>query len=212
MIILIVILLATILLQLGFLGDFLDKFFIAPLSERFSNNFNAAFLLIILLLILFILAFVFYKYILPRLMHISLFQKLKHLYDGFVSGIKSIRKVKNVSLFMLYTVLIWGLYTLMVYLPLYSFRETSMLNFGDAITIMALGSIGFVAPIPGGIGSYHFIVINVMVKVFHIAEETSTSFAYLVHTSQTAMIIFVGALSYLMLFLTKRKSIAHANA
>ncbi|MFC1733210.1 lysylphosphatidylglycerol synthase transmembrane domain-containing protein [candidate division KSB1 bacterium] len=211
MIVLAIIILATILLQLDFLGGFVYRFFIDPVSEKISNNQNFVLIIISVIVIIGVLSYLFYRYFLPKLLHLSLFQKIKSLFDGFFTGIKSIKKVKSLSLFFLHTVIIWTFYTLMVYLPFFSFGETSHLTFGDAITIMAMGSLGIVAPIPGGIGSYHFIVITVMVKVFHIAEDISTTFAYLVHTSQTVMIILIGGLSYLILFLLNKKSVAHAN-
>ena len=211
MIILIIIVLLTIFLQLDFLGDFVYKVFIAPISEKISNNRNYVFVIISILVLLGILIYVFYKFFLPKLLHHTFFKKIKSLFDGFITGIKSIRKVKSFGWFIIHTLIIWTLYTLMVYLPFYSFEATSHLTFGDAITIMALGSIGFVAPIPGGIGSYHFIVITLLVKVFFIAEDISTTFAYLVHTSQTVMIILIGGLSYLILFLTNKKTLPHAN-
>ncbi len=205
MIVLMIILLFTILLQLDFLGDFLYRICIAPLSERFSNNFNMIMFLILLTFVLCVVFYFLYRLFLPKLKKLNFYHKLIELTYGFITGIKSIRKVKDLKLFLLYTVFIWALYTLMVYIPFFALKGTTLLTFGDAITIMAIGSIGMVIPIPGGFGSYHFIVIAILTQVFQIAEDVSTSFAYLIHTSQTVMIIIVGALCYLILFIISKK-------
>ena len=49
----------------------------------------------------------------------------------------------------------WGCYTLTVYVSCFALSATMHLTFIDALTIMALGSIGIIAPTPGGIGAYH---------------------------------------------------------
>ncbi len=49
----------------------------------------------------------------------------------------------------------------MVYLPVLMLNETSHLSFVDGLTILAIGSLGIVAPVPGGIGAYHFIVKSI---------------------------------------------------
>ena len=43
-------------------------------------------------------------------------------------------------------------------------NETANLSFVDGLTILAIGSLGIVAPVPGGIGAYHFIVKSILVE------------------------------------------------
>jgi len=112
---------------------------------------------------------------------------------------------------MLYTVMIWGLYAMMIYLPFFSLEATSHLNFGDALTVMSIGSLGIVAPVPGGIGTYHFIVKAVLFELYGVDQASAASFATITHAAQTLMIIVVGGLSFLMLFLQKNKFINESS-
>jgi hypothetical protein len=99
------------------------------------------------------------------------------------------------------------MYILMVYFCFFAIKETYSLTFIDAITIMAIGSLGIVMPVPGGIGTYHAIVIAVLVQIYSISQDTSTTFAYLTHTSQIVSIIVIGGISYFILFFFKKMPI-----
>ncbi len=200
------IILLTIILQMNFLMDFVNHLFILPVTEKVHENRFSLFVFLIIVVVVIALIIVLYIKLKPRLQKAPLVLKMYNLFEGLIKGMKSIAKVKNLWLFLVYTVLIWLMYTLMVFLPFYSFSETSSLTFGDAITIMALGSLGIVAPIPGGIGSYHYIVNAIMVSVFKISSTLAFSFAILVHTAQTLMIIVLGAISYMLLIISNRKS------
>ena len=83
---------------------------------------------------------------------------------------------------------------------------TSSLNFVDALTIMAIGSIGFVLPSPGGIGTYHYIVVLPLTELYNISKQNATSFAFFAHSSQTLLIIILGGISIFLIFLLKKKS------
>ena len=136
----------------------------------------------------------------------AFFRKLAEFAKGMVEGIQTIRKTKNKAGFLIYTVVIWGMYTLMIYLPFLALQETSGLGFEDALTVMSIGSLGIVAPVPGGIGTYHWIVKAILYELYGISPLIAASFATITHAAQTLMIIVVGGLSFLMLFLQKNKT------
>jgi len=67
-----------------------------------------------------------------------------------------------------------------------------------------------VAPVQGGMGAWHFMVIGtllVYLPEIEGIENLSRSFALVVHGSQTAMIIIVGALSVIALPFVNKKNI-----
>ena len=88
----------------------------------------------------------------------------------------------------------------MIYIPFLAMSETNSLDFIDAVTIMAIGSLGIVFPSPGGIGTYHAIVIGILTGIYGISRDISITFAYVVHAAQTGMIIIVGTIAYFALF------------
>ena len=115
-------------------------------------------------------------------------------------------KLENKWLLVFYTITIWLFYGVMVYMPVLMLKETSHLTFVDGLTILAIGSLGIVAPVPGGIGAYHFIVKSVLVELYAIEANAAGSFAAITHAGQTVLNVVVGALSYFyMMVVTKHQ-------
>lgn len=88
-----------------------------------------------------------------------------------------------------------------VYLCFFAIQATSTLGVADAFTVLALGSLGIVAPVPGGIGTYHFVVITTLTELLGVAREPATSYAYIAHATQTLMVMILGGISWLALSL-----------
>ncbi|PLX11087.1 MAG: hypothetical protein C0598_08975 [Marinilabiliales bacterium] len=134
------------------------------------------------------------------------YNKVRGFIDGLLLGIKTIMKLKNKWLFFTYTLLIWFFYAIMVYMPVLMLQDTSHLTFIDALTILAIGSLGIVAPVPGGIGAYHFIVKSILVELYSIEGNAAGSFAAITHAGQTLLNVIVGSLSYFyMMIFTKQQ-------
>ncbi len=134
------------------------------------------------------------------------YNKVRGFIDGLLEGIKTVMKLENKWLFVFYTITIWLFYGVMVYMPVLMLKETSHLTFVDGLTILAIGSLGIVAPVPGGIGAYHFIVKSVLVELYAIEANAAGSFAAITHAGQTVLNVVVGALSYFyMMVVTKHQ-------
>lgn len=117
--------------------------------------------------------------------------KIKQFVEGLTEGLISIRKVKNIPLFMLYTVLIWLCYTLTTYCIFLSLTSTAHLNLTAALVVTLVGAVGMAAPVQGGIGVYHYIVSQSMIA-YHISTEQSLVSATLNHTTQAFLVIIAG--------------------
>lgn len=93
------------------------------------------------------------------------------------------------------TVLMWLCYGLMAYFPFVMFGFNTAFDVGliDAWGIMLLGAIGVVIPSPGGIGSYHYITIQVLVLLFGFSQDAAASYAILTHTGQMLIYVVTGA-------------------
>jgi glycosyltransferase 2 family protein len=135
----------------------------------------------------------------------SLYIKFREMIQGFLDGIKSIRTMKNKWSFLFMTLLIWIGYYLMAYSLLFAMQQTSHLGFLVGFSILTVGSLGFIMPVQGGIGTYHTAVV-IALGIYAVDPEVSKIFALLSHTSQMLVQIFVGALLYLVfIFIKKRK-------
>jgi uncharacterized protein (TIRG00374 family) len=196
----------TIAIQFDKLKQFLDHYLFSPIGAKFDNSVSTFLLGAIILIGAIALFFAAYRFLLfPLLKSSKFYFKYKRLLVSFKSGLKAIIYNKKKWLFLLYTIILWILYTLMIFFCVFALNDTAHLTIFDSLTIMVLGSIGIVAPVPGGIGAYHFIVIALLTEIYAIVDEAATSFAYIAHTSQMAIIILVGTFSYFMLLLIQKK-------
>ena len=198
-----IILLITILSQLYFLGNFIYDNIICqfPSSTSALLIIGGGFIGICLLF------FFLYRLFLPKLSKLKLFHKILDIIKGFWQGIKTIKKIKHKNLFLLYSLLMWGFYAATTYLCFNSISATKHLTFIDAITVMALGSIGTLVPTPGGIGAYQYFVTLVLIALFSIEKNTASAFANLIYFTQWLMINIVGGISWIILFLSDKQKI-----
>lgn len=124
--------------------------------------------------------------------------------NQFAEGFKSIRNIKNKGAFIFHSLFIWLLYYLMLYCVFFSFEFTSHLTPLAGLTIFVLGSFGMLAPVQGGIGAWHFMVIEGL-SLYGIDKADGKVFALVAHGSTTIMLILLGLISLLVLpFINER--------
>ncbi|NTW31184.1 MAG: flippase-like domain-containing protein [Bacteroidetes bacterium] len=207
MVSLIVIIIITIISQLSLLTDFLNKNFIEPILSKFYTGTHAFVIIASILIGIFTIFYIIYRALLPKLRGIKLFNKILDLIKGFWEGIKTIKNVKHKNLFILYSIGMWTMYALTMYISFMALSSTKHLSFIDAITLMSIGSIGVLAPTPGGIGAYQYVLMLTLIGVYNIAESTAFSYANIVYFAQWFMFIILGGLSWIMLILSQKKEL-----
>lgn len=119
-------------------------------------------------------------------------------WHGFKGGFLSIFKLKNKGLFIFYSLLIWSLYFLMSYTVILAFPETEHLGIAAVFSLFAIGSIAMAVPLPGGTGSYHVLVPQGLVFLYHIPQADAVAFTFIFHGWQTAILIAGGAISLII--------------
>lgn len=139
-----------------------------------------------------------------RLQKTALYQKIYAFFQGVKDGFKSIKGLKNKWAFWGHTSFIWIMYYLMTYVCFFAVESTEHLSPIDGLFTMVIGGLGMVAPVQGGIGAYH-LVVKIGLMILGVSADAAILFATIVHTCQTLMTLFVGSISLLMLFLSKRK-------
>ena len=205
---LIFLLLFTIISQHKIIKDF----YLAIKNQNSETNSQKKILLffasfITLILIIFLLK--------KQIKKLSFYDKIKQFIDGLKEGFKSVGNIKNKTHFWIHTFIIWLMYFLMTYVCFFSMSETNHLSLIDGVFILVLGGIGMVIPTPGGIGSYHAIVMIglAVLGVGYISfgsESTSANpaliFPTIVHIAQTLVAIIMGVISLLILFIFNNKT------
>ncbi len=197
MITLLVLILTTIVFQFSYLKGFLGYFIVEPLMKMIGDNFLLLFILG--LIMVGVLVFVFHYLRKTNSNKTGVAAKIKRQIMGFWKGVLTLRDMQQKLLFIILTVAIWAFYFFTVYFIFFALPGTSMLGVPAGFTILALGSLGIVAPVPGGIGAYHFIVITTMTEVLGIVSESATSYAYIAHATQTFTVLILGGFSWLIL-------------
>ena len=125
--------------------------------------------------------------------------------DNFVEGFVSLKNVKRLWLFVLYTVLIWLCYYLEFYLCFYCFPFTETLGPAAGAVIFAAISVAIIIPTPNGAGPWHFVVITLL-GMYGVLEAQAGSFALIVHTFQTVFVLLFGLTAWILLQIINRKT------
>lgn len=190
----------------------INDFYLAIKNQNSEAKSQKNILLVVASLIVLILFVFLFK---KQIKKFSFYNKIKQFLDGLKEGFKSVGNIKNKTHFWTHTFIIWLMYFLMTYVCFFCMKETSHLSLIDGVFILVLGGIGMVIPTPGGIGSYHAIVMIglAVLGIGYISfgsENTSANpaliFPTIVHIAQTLVAIIMGLISLLVLFIFNKKS------
>jgi len=204
LIVLMAILFGVIFFQWKLLGSFVTRM-TKPLVDTIQEHQIMLFVMIAILIVLIGLAIYLFYFFRERFRKMPGYSKTMELLRGLSEGVKTIQRVKQKGMFTVYTILIWFMYALMLYIPFFMLDETSGLDFIASVTMLAIGSLGIVAPVPGGIGAYHFIGKSVLVELYNVPGVAAGSFVALTHAGQTLLHIIMGGLSYFVMFFVDHK-------
>ncbi len=138
-----------------------------------------------------------------RFRHFDLYDKVKNTILGFWDGIKAIKDLENWGLFLIHTAIIWLMYYMMTYFCFSAFAPTANLGWAAALTVFVFGSFGIVIPSPGGMGSFHFLVVQALI-IYMIKGADAFSFANIQFVAVNSCIIFFGLMAVMLMpFLNK---------
>ncbi|MCH4018135.1 MAG: flippase-like domain-containing protein [Prevotella sp.] len=135
---------------------------------------------------------------------LSIYKKVKDAFKGMWQGVISLKKVKNVPLFIFFTLAIWLSYFLHYYLTFFCFQATSHLSLSCALVTFIVGSIAVIVPTPNGAGPWHFAV-KTMLMLYGVGATDALNFVLIVHSIQTLLVVLIGIYGWLALSFTAKK-------
>lgn len=188
--------------QIGTIDNYLDTNVYPRVYAKFQNPsqyYIYLYALIGLILVAIFSLFLFRK----KLVHSSFFRKVKKISLGFWEGLKSLSLIRKPLLFIVYSLTIWVLYFLMLYVIFFCFPETSSLGVGACLSALVLGSVGIMIT-PGGIGLYPLIIQETLL-LYGTSLTTGLALGWISWTAQTLMIILLGTLALIFLSFNKQK-------
>ncbi|MCT7903699.1 Uncharacterised protein family (UPF0104) [Candidatus Ornithobacterium hominis] len=134
---------------------------------------------------------------LKKIKKLSFYSKFEKILQGILLGLKSIQKIRQKKLFLLYTFLIWLAYFLMTYLIVFALPATQEISLAQGFYILFVGSIGMMIPASGGVGAYH-AAMRLGFITLGFSAETGLAFGFLVHTPHTLISLFLGLLAFIL--------------
>lgn len=194
-------LLFAIILVIILQGDVLWDFFGSELKDSILAKGWLYFLIggIILLLI----SIYRFRHVIKRW---NLYLKIHHLVEGFRDGLRSLKRVDQPWLLFLDTALIWLMYYLMMFLCFKAFDPTAHLGAMAGLMVFVFGGLGIVFPSPGGMGTFHAMVITAL-AIYGIHGDDAFSFANIQYFSvQLLGSILFGIIGLIVLPIINKKA------
>jgi uncharacterized protein (TIRG00374 family) len=137
----------------------------------------------------------FVRYVVPG----KLKGKVDSLIDSFLSGMQVSKLRPRFLHIALYSLLIWGLYGLALYVPFFAFapmRELG-LDFGAAMVMLTFSAVAFVLPAPGAFGTFHSFLSVALVRIYGVDSVTALSYSIVTHETAYVVIMVVGVVYFL---------------
>jgi len=134
---------------------------------------------------------------------LSIYNKVKTTLNSIWEGVLSLRGIRNLPLYLLFSVGIWGCYFLHFYLTFFCFDFTRDLSLGCALVAFIVGNFAVIVPTPNGAGPWHFAV-KTMLILYGVQDEQALYFVLIVHTVQTLLVVALGIWAWAQLLFTKR--------
>lgn len=111
-------------------------------------------------------------------------KKINRFLFSIWEGIRTVGRMKDNWLFVLYTLLIWLSYFLYSYICFYAFPFTENLGWNCGLIAFGMGSLAMGVPVQGGVGAWQFMIMAALIG-FGISKDDAGAFAFCVWTIQS---------------------------
>jgi glycosyltransferase 2 family protein len=175
-------------LFLALAGELVD---VESIGQKLINNIPV---LLGGLIVLFLFLYLLFR----KFRNHGIVNKLQNFGRQLLTGVKSISSLKNPTGFWASSILIWIIYFLTMYLVSLAIQSTANLTPGEVLLVMVMGSIGMVAPVQGGIGTFHALVAYILFQ-FGVSDSDGKIFAAIIHGTQTIMVVLAGLISWIVM-------------
>ena len=139
------------------------------------------------------------------LKNLSIYNKVRTTLHGIWEGVLSLKDVRNLPLYLFFSVGIWVMYFLHYFLTFFCFDFTTHLGIGCALISFVVANFAVIVPTPNGAGPWHF-AIKTMLILYGVVDQQALIFVLIVHTVQTMLVILLGMYAWLRLSFTKEYS------
>ena len=189
----------TILVQIDTVGSYAISLFQQATAGKNAgiSTGRVAFAVVVLLLIFFV-----FFWLIRRYREHKVIVRVLGVVKGIWTGLISIRYIKNKTIFILYSVLIWVLYYSGTRIGFYALQEVSHLGTKEALSVLSFGSIGMIVT-QGGLGAYQYAVQETLV-LYSIPKVIGFTYGWILWIAQTAVLLVGGLFSILVMPILNR--------
>jgi glycosyltransferase 2 family protein len=131
-------------------------------------------------------------------------EKIKRVKTGLKEGVKSILLLENKWYFIGHTLFIFLMWLLMLYVVFLAYPPTSHLTIWAGMFTFLMGGLAMFAPVSGGIGAWHFMVIE-SIFLYGIDRDNGKIFALIAHSSTNLIYIIFGSAALILLPIMNRR-------
>lgn len=183
---------ALFFLQYDLLSSVFDKYLLSPLYAKYENA-SVLSVMFLFTTTFFIIGFLFWAY--KRYgSKLKIFDTLKDKFEGLWHGLLSIRKVESPLLFIVYSIVIWGMYLLSTICLFKGVEATMGLGWNAGLVLLFFGTFAFIAT-QGGVGAYPIIAREILL-LFGISANVGYAWGWISWSLQTAFVILFGFFSF----------------
>ena len=191
----------TVLIQYKLVGNFVK----AEIATMVTGNTRLPLWATVLATIAIIIAaFLLLRFIFKKFASAKLLQQINNFITGLKEGIASIKKLQKIGWFLFYTLLIWSMYLLQIYIGFSAIEQVSHLGLNAACSVLTLATLAMILT-PGGIGTFPTAIFLVL-SLYKIDQSIGEAFGWLMWGTTTFIILFFGLLCLaLLLFINRKK-------
>jgi hypothetical protein len=158
------------ILEINRLGNILQSMWLF-IAEFFTNNILLALVAGLIIFLSMVTLWVLFK---KSKIQIKIVILLKEIFQT----VKVTFKLKKARKFLFLTSLIWTALILMNYTCLKSLPDTNNYSIYFAVIVLFIGGLGWAIPSPGGIGTTHFIILQLFIA-FELSQNAGIAFGIL---------------------------------
>ena len=122
----------------------------------------------------------------------------------FKEGVKSILMLENKWYFIGHTLFIFLMWLLMLYVIFLAYPPTQHLTIWVAMFTFLMSGMAMLAPVQGGIGAWHFMVIESLF-LFGINRSDGLIFALIAHSFTSLIYLFWGSIAFMLFPILNKK-------
>lgn len=132
-----------------------------------------------------------------------LWDKVKGFISGFWEGFLSLKQIRRLPLFLIYSIGIWICYYFELYLAFYCLPTTAAVGPIAGLACFAASSIAVLVPTPNGAGPWNLAIVK-MLGIYGVPQSDAQPMSFVLHFCQTMIYLLCGFIAWVALKIIHR--------